>query len=108
MYFVSAALGSNSVAEICLDFDQHVGSDDVEDHLVTDGVGTDYHTDADSTNPGEAEDLTDDNTIMLKLISIQSFDGSFQMDAVLAQLLNTTLEDIVLGTDFTVRLTFHY
>ena len=40
--------------------------------------------------------LTDDDKLM-KLVSIQSFDGAFKMDMALAQLLDTTLEDIKKG-----------
>ena len=41
--------------------------------------------------------LTDDDKLM-KLISIQCFNGAFKVDMVLAQLLDTTLEDIKEGS----------
>ena len=40
--------------------------------------------------------LTNDDKL-IKLVSIQSFDGAFKVDMVLAQLLDTTLEDIKKG-----------
>ena len=37
--------------------------------------------------------MTDDDKL-IELVSIQNFDGSFKMESVLGQLLDTTLDDI--------------
>lgn len=40
--------------------------------------------------------VTDDDKLM-KLVSIQSFDGAFRVDSILPELLGTTLEDMTEG-----------
>jgi len=54
---------------------------------------TGFSVQAKSANAPSPTISTDDDKLIL-LISTQSFDGAFQVNFVLAQLLNTTLEDI--------------
>ena len=42
---------------------------------------------------GIVKEMTDDDKL-IELVSIQNFDGSFKMESVLGQLLDTTLDDI--------------
>ncbi len=57
---------------------------------------TGFSVQAKSANAPSPTISTDDDKLIL-LISTQSFDGAFQVDFVLAQLLNTTLEEIKEG-----------
>lgn len=53
-----------------------------------------------STNQNQPQETTDDDKLM-KLVSSQNFDGSFKLEASIAQLLETTLDDIAQGTTAT-------
>lgn len=48
----------------------------------------------------ENETSNTDDDKLLKLITCQNFDGSFKLESALAELLDTTLEDIKQGTIF--------
>jgi hypothetical protein len=52
--------------------------------------------------PVKDEPKTDDDKLMT-LISSQNFDGSFKLETTIAQLLNTTVDDIVQGIKANVR-----
>lgn len=78
-------------ADICLGFatDSFQGGGDA--------FATDSYIDTANNQAVETEQpLTDDDKLM-KLVSIQNFDGSFQLEKELAQLLNTTLDDVRQG-----------
>ena len=54
----------------------------------------DYDSDVEFIASGTADEPNTDDDKLLKLISCQNFDGSFKFESALAQLLDTTLEDI--------------
>ena len=55
-----------------------------------------------SSQSSQDEPKTDDDKLMT-LISSQNFDGSFKLETTIAQLLNTTVDDIVQGIKANVR-----
>ena len=55
--------------------------------------------DRDTTD--ETEETKTDDDKLIKLISCQNFDGSFKLGSALAQLLDTTLDDIKQGNNIT-------
>ena len=52
----------------------------------------------------ETEETKTDDDKLIKLISCQNFDGSFKLGSALAQLLDTTLDDIKQGNNIIIKL----
>jgi hypothetical protein len=51
----------------------------------------------------ETEETKTDDDKLIKLISCQNFDGSFKLGSALAQLLDTTLDDIKQGNNIIIK-----